>query len=269
MKRQHKRFNPQNRSIRTIVAAALLALPFITSAQEHRYRYSVGAQTGYYCISQEKLGATLDKATGPLWGLSANYNANDRLAVNTGFSTAKFDLWDGGRYYRIPLSVSYSLTPRRELMKGVNLNDQSIGSLLLYSLFFGYVPQTFELEAGMSFGFYEDEWTKTINQKQHMGEPNPMLGDTQKLYTITRENRKFVPSIDLGVRWTFHVSRVNLSICPTYSYLLTGDNSIVINDENRQRINSDKSNTAFTISAILSYSFKRVTYAPLDDGLMK
>ena len=222
--------------------ASLLAFSIAPCAAQ---QLAIGLETGLYVVGQDRLGIPLDKASGMAYGLSATYYATDRLAVNGGIRTAQLESFEGVRYYQVPLSVSYSLT-RRGMLQAKNLQRPTLGSTLVHLLTLGFVPQTLELEGGAGLGIYSGARTQTEQLAQMM---YPGNGDapTTEVYRATRRNSRTVPSINMGIRWSFHVGQLHLSLRPTYSLLLVEDNRIWLENVRTGEVTRSGSHSGFSV----------------------
>lgn len=225
--------------------------------QEHfidTHKYMVGAEYGVYLYSQGNIGIDLDKGNGVMYGANFVYILSKNTILNAGLQKVDFNYLKGEQFYRIPISLSYALCKRghaRSFVSPVNINN-----VLFFFISMGFLPQTFELGDILSLGIYDKFYTKKYRKKDDVFilKPGQTLDDvpTNKLSDITRRNHQVVPSIDLGLRWTFDFKSVHFTIHPKYSYLLVEDNIIQKVNVETQILNRQSTRSAF---GILWYSF--------------
>ena len=228
------------------VGLFFLSITLTAAAQ----KLALGAEGGFYALPTDGVGmATLDKANCLIYGLSASYYYSDRLTINSGIVTGKYEIWSGSKYYRVPLTLSYSLT-KRGMLRAKEPYKQNI----LYFLTLGFVPQTLEVEGGLSFGFYDGKYSHTSSQSVAEfvnGYSEPRIVS----YRLTQYNAQFVPSFDLGFRWGFDLGNAHIYIRPIYSFLFKQDNLIELEDLATKKVVKGCAHSAFQLSMGLSYTF--------------
>ncbi|WP_320054224.1 hypothetical protein [uncultured Acetobacteroides sp.] len=243
-------FQPIDKRLKALLLLLLLML--LTTPQIRAQRFAVGAETGFYAISQEKFGVGLGKASGLYYGIAASYYPNERVAINMGINSMKFDLWDGSRYVQIPLNVSYALTKRGKL-RDSEKKSNNLGSILFDLLTFGFFPQTLEVESGLSLGLYNGSYSCQFESTQPTwNSSNSKLIESQ--YLVTRKNHQAVPSFDLGVRWSYDFESVHLILHSKYYYLFSGDSKVIMEELSNHKKEENDSHSAFSISVALVYS---------------
>lgn len=227
------------------IVASLFILTVKFSASQ---QLALGIEGGFYALTTDKIGpAILEKTSALTYGITASYYYSDHLSISSGLTTGKFEIWEKGRYFKIPLTLSYSPTLRGLLQK------PSYDNSFLYNLTLAFIPQTFEIEAGIGLGFYDGKYTHQSTQSVTIYSTN--ISPIYANYTITRKNAGFVPSVDLGFRWTLCFNNILVYLRPQYSFMLVKDNLVHVKDLATEQTTDGGTRTGFSIALGTAYSF--------------
>lgn len=234
---------------RLILAALLALLIFPLKAQ----KYAVGTEFGFYAAGKGSGEPYYKGIQGYPVGVAATYYPTSRLGVNSGFSVANFNNWNGSRFYRIPLILSYALNQRGAL-SGVpteKLNGPLSGATV-------DIYHPFELEGGVSLGFYDGRYQDSYHENVSIdtySDGGKTYKETELDYSVTRKNRQYVPAITLGAKQSLIVSHVHLYLRLQYSIIPYGDVTITAVDTKTGKSVTEDAHRAFSITAGLAYSF--------------
>jgi hypothetical protein len=218
----------------------LVLLANISRAQT----FEVGVDAGFYGLKTDKVGiADPNSAGGVSFGVNTGYYLSDVTAIYSGISVTTSNAWDKSRFYRIPITFALSMSKRGMLRAN---EVPSIANLL--SL--GFIPQSLELEGGLTMGFYNGNYTQDSKVSATIINSN---GSSSALsYELQQQNTLIVPSIDLGFRYTWLFGRVYFYVRPRYSVLLARDNKVLIKNLQTGEIATGSTNSSFSITAGLA-----------------
>lgn len=238
-------------AMKHLILATLLALSALPLKAQ---KYAVGTEFGFYVAGKGSGEPYYKGIFGFPVGATATYYPTSRLGVNSGLSIASFSNWNNSRFYRIPLILSYALNQRGPI-SGTS-TDKLNGPL--NGVKYASIYHPFELEGGVSFGFYDGRYQDSYHENVSIG-TSFNGGTTSKMteldYSVTRKNRQYVPAITLGAKQSLIVSHVQLYLRLQYSILFNGDVTITAVDTKTGKSVTDDAHQAYSITAGLAYSF--------------
>lgn len=234
--------------MKRFILASLLALSILSVKAQ---KYAVGTEFGFYVAGKGSGEPYYEGIFGFPIGVTATYYPTPRLSVNSGFSVANFNNWNGSRFYRIPLILSYALNQRGAIsgtptdkLNGP-LNQVTVG-----------IYHPFELEGGVSLGFYNGMYSDSYHENISIGVSSDGGKTFNELdYNVTRKNRQYVPTITLGAKQSLIINHVQLYLRLQYSILPYGDVTITAVDTKTGKSVTDDAHRAYSITAGLAYSF--------------
>lgn len=216
-------------------------------------KYAVGAEFGFYAAGKGSGEPYYEGIFGFPVGATATYYPTSRLAVSSGLSVASFSNWNGCRFYRIPLILSYALN-QRGAVSGVStekLNGPLSGATV-------DIYHPFELEGGVSLGFYDGRYQDSYHENVSIStssDGGKTYKQTELDYSVTRKNRQYVPAITLGAKQSLIISHVQVYLRLQYSILPYGDVTITAVDTKTGKSVTEDAHRAFSLTAGLAYSF--------------
>lgn len=235
-------------AMKHLILATLLALSALPLKAQ---KYAVGTEFGFYVAGKGSGEPYYKGIFGFPVGATATYYPTSRLGVNSGLSVASFSNWNGSRFYRIPLILSYALNQRGALS---GLREGGPNGQLGQAMVGIYHP--FELEGGVSIGFYDGRYQDSYHENIAIGTGSDGEKTFQELdYNVTRKNRQYVPAIILGAKQSLIISHVQLYLRLQYSILPYGDVTIMAVDTKTGKSVTDDAHRAFSITAGLAYNF--------------
>ena len=242
--------------ITLVILVALLS----SSGKAQTSGYAVGVEYGAHIINSpgNTRGLGLFGATK---GVIVNNFINDRLTLYSGLYLS--DQFSEATFYKVPFRAAYSLGRRNQSCFDKR-NRVGYGTAspprrgastdILDLLLFRFIPQTIEIEGGLSMGVYSkktSELTKELNYTVYYN--NQLVYAQNGNREVLNTNRRIVPTFDLGVRWWFKVWNFRLYVHPAYSIMPFGDNKTTRTDLITKKVETMTSYSSFSMTGGLMY----------------
>lgn len=170
---------------------------------QHKYFHEIGFDSGLFASLNS---VEYENYVGTKYTLQTSYYYLQNFGFRTGLSYIN-DLEGTKKFYQLPIHFLYRTKVNRSFYIGGSVD--SIEELI-FKLILGLLPSQGEFYGGINLGYVEPDNSLSLSSN-----------GTDWIKQGFQTERRFVTSMDLGLKLNYKIWRFNLSAVPYVSYLLT------------------------------------------------